>query len=219
MKIISHFQASLTIEAPWDEIRPFKGGAFVTVTQLIKQRYSFQSVGQSGASQQVGILTPGFQNGQFEIEDEFVQINLLEFQPGAIVVSAATTEQASKFADDVLDFLHKTLDFRLPAAKRARQYTTTIVVDFGSSFLPLFGKLNDIAQLLNAKIKSEYGLTPFGARFATLTPDNQIPFDRQYVIERRAITPAGENWVFSQAPLDTDAHVELLNEIDKLLHG
>ncbi len=218
MKIIAHFNAILTIDSPWDEVRPVKGPAFAIISQAIKERYNFQAVGQSSVSQQIGLMTPGFQNGQFKMEDKFFPINQLEFQPGTILISSATTEQASKFAEDLFDFLHKTLDFRLPPANRARHYATSIIVDFGTSFASLFGTLNEVARLLNRKTKNEKEFAPFGVRFvAGDTPDN-LAFERQFILEHRAIAPPGENWIYSQAPLDSEAHVELLKEIDKLMN-
>lgn len=215
MKIISYFNAILTIEAPWDEVRPVAGAAFAAVSQLIKERYQFQAAGQSALSQQIGLMTPGFQGGQFRIGDKSVPINQFEFQPGTVLVTSATTEQATRFAEDVFEFLHKTLEFRIPPANRARHHVTAIVVDFGKSVVPMFGVINEIGRVLSSKIKNNPEFYPLGFRLAR---ENQLP-DTQYLFERRATTPAGEHWIYSQAPLDTASHIELLNTIDTLING
>jgi hypothetical protein len=219
MKIISHFNAVTTIEAPWDEVRPPTGGPFPATIQLLKEKYQFQASGQSAISQQLGLLTPGFQGGQFKMGDKIVPINQLEFQPAAIVISSSTTEQVAKFADDVFELLHKTLEYRIPPKGRPRHHISVIIVDFGPSFESLFGKFNEIARILNSKRKNEPRLLPHAVRFNAVTGENQLIPDRQYALERRAITPAGESWIFSQAPLDTDTHLELLEAIDSLVNG
>jgi hypothetical protein len=218
MKIITHFNAVTMIQAPWDEVRPVTGGAFGATTQLIKERYQFQLTGQSTVSQQIGLMTPAFQAGQFKVGDKIIPVNQLEFQPSSVVISCATTEQTNKFADDVFAFLHDALEYKIPPKERKRHHTTVIIVDFGPSFISLFGKFNEVARALNTKIKDGQALTPFGVRFNAINSENQMIPDRQYLLERRALTPPGEHWIYSQAPLDTDTHLEFLSAIDSLVN-
>jgi hypothetical protein len=217
MKIISHFNATTTVDATWDEVRPLTGGAFPATVQFIKERYSFQIAGQSAISQQIGLMTPSFQAGQFKIGDQSAPINLLEFQPQAVIISCATTTQTSKFYDDLFSFL-KALEYRSPTKERPRRHVTSIVVDFGASLAPLFEGLSKIQSMLNKMVGGTFEFTPLSIRFGVISPENQILPEPQYVFERRAVAPAGESWIFSQAPLDTDSHVALLSAIDSVLN-
>jgi hypothetical protein len=219
MKIISHFNAITTIAAPWDEVRPLTGASFSATVQFVKERYNFQVTGQSSISQQIGMTTPSFQSGQFNSGDQFVPVNQLEFQPQAIVISCATTDQTTKFYDDLFAFLQKTLEYRIPPKERKRQHITSIIVDFGASLNPLFDKWKNFQSTLNDLVGAGPEITPFGVRFGAVTPDNLPTAERHYVLERRGITPQGENWFFSQAPLDTDAHVKLLSTLESALNG
>jgi hypothetical protein len=219
MEIISHFNAVTLIDAPWDEVRPLAGGAFPAVFQAVKERYHFQAAGQSPTSQQIGMITPSFQSGQFKFGDHISPINQLEFQPGGILIGSATTEQTEAFFEDVFQFLGTTLGYRKPSPERPRHFATTIIVDFGLEVASLFGKWNRIQGALNALVGSGPEFAVHGVRLGALTSDGQLVGDRQYVFERRAITPLGSNWFFSQAPLDTDRHMKLLSTIDDELRA
>ncbi len=217
MKIISHFNAVTTLSAPWDEIRPLTGAAFPLTLQVIKDRYKFQAAGQSAISQQIGLITPSFQTGEFKIGDQVAPLNQLEFQPQSVIVSCATTDQTYKVIDDLFAFLQQTLAFRFPQKERKRHHSTIIIVDFGTSLDPLFDNWSKVHTALNAMLESGPELIPFGMRFGAVNNEGHFIPERQYVIERRAVTPPGENWIFSQAPLDTDGHVKLLSVIEAAL--
>jgi hypothetical protein len=219
MKVVSFLSAITSINSPWDEVRPIAGRAIGVVTQAMRERYKFQASGQSAASQQVGLTTPNFATGQFQLGDSVIPINQFEFQPTAVVISCATTEQTYKVADDVFDYLAKTFGFRPPEKDRHRQFMTTIVVDFGPSGIPLSEKWTKVQSLMNGAFGKGAPLIPFGVRFASITAENQPQGDRQFVFERRATMPANSNWIYSQANLDTDTHLKLLTEMDAVLNG
>jgi hypothetical protein len=212
MKVIAHFNAVTTIASPWDEVRPLKGVGFLATQQVIRERYQFQVAGQSAISQQIGMVTPSFGNGQFRIGETIAPINQFEFQPQAVIISCSTTEQTNKFFDDVFPFLQKSLEYRIPPKERARQCVTAIIVDFEVPVAPLFDKWTTVQNIVSQAIGRD--IAPFSIRFGPLSPENVIAFEHNYVFERRAVTPAGEHWYFSQAPLDTNAHLELLSEIN-----
>src|SRR5229473_1817037 len=213
MKIVSYLNAITTSNVNWEEVRPLAGAPFPVTIQIVKERYQFQVAGQSLSGQQVGLMMPSFQAGQLRTEEGFIVVNQFEFQPNAIVISSATTEQTYKFADDLFAFLHTELGFRTPPRLRKMTHLTTIIADFGPTLENVFGKWKDIASLPAMKDGAE--LLPLGIRFMGYR-DNQPVIERQFVFERRLAAPPGENWSFSQAPLDTDSHVKLLNEIERI---
>jgi hypothetical protein len=216
MKIISHLTAVTVVEASWEEIRPQHGAAFLHVVNALQQRYQFQSTGHSEVSQNVGLTTPLLAAGQFEFDGAVVPLNQLEFQPSRVVISCSTTEQTLRVAEDLFSFLHADLGFRLPPHDRPKVFVTSIVSDFDGLLDTAFERWTTILQLL--KGPGDVPMVPFGVRFMGLKDGALVP-DRQFVFERRAPHPPGTTWMFSQAPLDTQRHVALLQEIERAFKG
>jgi hypothetical protein len=217
MEIISYLHAATVLKATWDEIRPQTGAVFPATVQLVRERYQFQQSGQSPTAQQVGIIAPNFQVGQFKMGEALVSITQLEFQPAGILAACSTTEQTLALLDDLFKFLHEKLAYRLPSKERERQYTTTIIAKFKSSISPLFEPWEKILSALNELAKPGHKIVPYGVRFFGEIGDHQPDPERYFGFERRVGAPPGEEWFFSQAPIQTKDHVRLLETIESAL--
>jgi hypothetical protein len=215
MQVVSYLNAITTIPASWEEIRPIAGMPYALVVNAIKGRYKFQNAGVSVAGQQVGLTTPSFQTGQFEIDGKPVVVNQIEFQPTGIVVSCATSDDNLKLIADVIAFLGSNLNFRAPAPGRTTHHMTTIISNFDSTWENMFGKWTKIQALLASLSTSEEApLLPLGVRFIGIK-NEQAVLERQFVFERRVPSPPKTNWIFSQLPFENEVHLRVLNEIEK----
>jgi hypothetical protein len=215
MKVISNLQAATVIQALWDEIRPVDGSAFAATLQAMKDRYKFQMAGQSPVGQQIGLTTPIFQTGEFRTKDEIFPINQIEFQPLGIFITCATTEQNEAVISDVFDFLGSTFKYRRPPDDRPRSYNSIIIAEMSASFDKLFEPWRKVQTTLNKFFGEGPEATPSAIRFLASNEKNEPQPDRQYAFERRLQAPIGLNWYFSQAPLTTEKHIELLKIIER----
>lgn len=219
MEVISYMADMTTVMIPWEEIRPIAGAPYGFVTNAIQQRYGFQSVAISPAGHAAGLMTPLFHTGQFSIDDRPVPANHLEFQPTQIVVGSATTDYSIRLLEDVMTFLNSSLGFRKLPKDRKASHVTTIISNFNSSLDTMFGKWAKIKDLLVSLSGSDDPpLLPLGLRFVGFDNERAVP-ERQFLFERRVPCPPEANWIFSQAPLDTEKHVKLLTTIDQLFGG
>jgi hypothetical protein len=215
MRVVSYLQAIATFSAAWDEVRPLAGAPFAPVVTAMRAKYGFQNATQSLAAQQIGLTTPAFQIGQFELDKKIIGVNALEFQPSSIQISCSKTEYCLIFFDDMMEFLHSEFGFRKPPRDRKIIFhRSAIVCDLGFDVAQTFGKWLEVQSLLASKVAAgEPELTPLGVRFLGRQNDPTNP-ESQYVFEQRLTSPPGENWIFSQGPFDTDTHEQLLHEIE-----
>jgi len=153
-------------------------------------------------------MTPALQSGMFN----GIPFNQLDFQSGAVVIGAATTEQTLKIAEDLFDFLNNALGFRKLPENRPRTYASILIADLGPVLSNMFSRWEKITSLVQKMMPPENRLLPMGVKFLTYK-GNDAQADRQFIFERRVPTPPNEDWIFSQAPLDTETHVKVLEMI------
>jgi hypothetical protein len=212
MRVVSYLNATTVFEIVWEEIRPPKGAPFVLTLDALKARYQFQAAGQSTAAAQQGLMTPALQTGMLQGKNGAIQFNQLDFQPTGIVIGSGTTEQTLQLASDLFEFLH-TLGFRKAPENRNRSYSSTVIVDLGSTLGNIFDRWKNIISFVDSISPEGTRFLPFGTRFMAFRGKEAMP-ERQFIFERRITAPADENWMFSQAPFDTDSHVKILEKIE-----
>jgi len=220
MRIISHMEGTIVIRAMWEELRPVAGAAMPLVLSTLQSRYNFNNVGVSAIAQQAGMFTPNLQIGSMTEGDVSFPINSIEFQPHCLVVVCSTTDNANVFINDMFKFLAESFGFRSPETGRPKRYRSTIVFDpSGVDLDSTMGKWNKVLSFLNDKSAAD--ISPhqtLGVRFASkdfgIIADG-LPTSTPFIVERRVVSPPGENWWFSQAPVDTPTHLAILEKIEQ----
>jgi hypothetical protein len=159
-------------------------------------------------------MTPNLQTGMLQTETGPIQFNRLDFQVNGIVIGSGTTEQTLELASDLFEFLHGALGFRKPPENRRRLYASTVIVDLGSIFGNIFDRWKNISSFVESLSPEGVQLLPFGLRFMEFRGGQPLLDRTPFNFERRAIAPAGENWIFSQGPFDTDTHIKVLEKIE-----
>lgn len=212
MNIISFLEGTVVLNASWEEVRPVAGAPYGAVIDLLRNRYSFQSVGTSATSQQANLMTPFLQAGEFDKES----IAQVDFQPANIVVTCSKTTTALNFIDDMMEFLRDNLGFRVPPKNRQKTYRSTIISDMGFNVAHTLGKWKEIEALLN-KLRgpSDLSMKLAGINFIGMSGARYDPNVR-FVFEQRLPAPDGAEWIFTHAPLRTEDHEKLLSKISQL---
>jgi hypothetical protein len=220
MRIIAHLEGTVVIKSPWEELRPPAGTAVPLVMSALQARYKFTNVGFSAVSQQASMFTPHLQLGGMLEGSESFSINSIEFQPPLFVVVSSTTSYAEIFIRDMFSFLKEHFGFREPPENRPRHCRSSIV--FQPSDIDIdaaMGKWNEVLAFLNPNLSKD--TSPYrtlGIRFSNEEfgiANEGITTSTPFIIERRLGAPLGENWWFSQAPVDTETHLALLEKIEK----
>lgn len=81
----------------------------------------------------------------------------------------------------------------------------------------LMPALDFVAAEISKSVSADYGqnisFVPFGLHFSSDHSQTALK-PGHFSIERRAETPFGNNIYFSQAPIDTEKHIEIVQRLD-----
>ncbi len=142
--------------------------------------------------------------------------------PDGDALLAQNTDLADLIMTDYLARLDKGLGFRFGQANLARSYLSILVVEFDAAFVERFSLFEAIEQLTSEAIKGD-GRRHKLKRLAFGTDALPDPTGasavaqfilRDLLIERRAGEPFERNRFFSRAPLRTNEHIRLLEQIE-----
>ncbi len=218
MRVVSYLQGSASRILTQDEYRPEIAPPYADVEDAIAARYGFRARAQAAGAAQFGVMAPVFQMGKFVSDGTAYQVISLEVGPQMITASCPTTDIADKLLDDLFEFATRSLGFKLPERQYAVVYNSTLIAQCSMEFVDVFGKWQSIQNRLQLLVDVDHpGLTlvPFGIKYlgsinGVLVGDVSL----QFTFEKRVVAPETENWQFTQAPLRTKSHVELLNFIE-----
>jgi hypothetical protein len=179
------------------------------------ERYSFV---KSPAPEQASDAVLTFSVGKFQD----VQINELSiYSDGLIVSSPSSTDILDAFIDDLLSWAESELGLvQAPTAQPKKYYESSIVVHSMSDLPAALRPRNDLTAVLelaleSAGIECPYKFTGFlfDADPASF-PGTRKPF--RFIVDRRVGVPFSQHLFFSQAPLRTKDHLNLLESLEGL---
>ncbi len=189
------------------------------LTKALVARYSFQRFPQKledfdetkGVTFSVGRL------GDTVIEQ------LVIYAYGILVDTRISTQESKRLLEEAFEWGRKELGFSYkPDMVKRWQYASQVTF---RSTAPMTGASSAVRNLAAAVAKSvaditgedlKYDLAILGVDYDQLT--RKHPLGR-FSIQRRDNTPFSENKYFSDAPLPTDIHIQLLEQFEKDLSG
>lgn len=221
MIVISYLNTVIHRLISHDEFLPSEESSMGPFLTAINHRYEFKNHGESpGIAANIGSPIPVFQNGLFTFSNKSVPVLSLEFQPTRIVAACSTTEQAQALLDDVVRFLVNHHGFRLPTRRIENFPVSSLVVDFGHDFLANLDVLKRIIDAVNTRASnSEYQARTHlsSVRIAGSSLMGGAVVNTSFIIEERGGRPSGTSWLYTQAPLSNSEHIELLQDIQKIV--
>jgi len=219
MKLISTEFGQSFQQYRLEEIRPFSGIYLPGLIATITERYGFGVVPSFAEAVQQGAK---FREGRLIVDDRLIAIKELGIYNDGIIVVAWNTEDADTIIDDVKSWELQTLKLREPIFKPVRRHFSSVVVEFDFSINRAFTMFAEFIRIYEEVLKRTYDWEfPVEASRVTFTADpTKMPLhsSADFVIERRAGgVPFSENRYFSSVPLQTRAHLELLEIFERLL--
>ncbi len=175
---------------------------------------------QTGADNSPAIV---FERGHFQTREEvFIEIAKLAIHNDGIVVDTpSSTADADRFAQDLLQ--SATREFSLAyddeETVRKRIYVSELIVHSELSWDAINPRLAAFASRVSESLSE--GTNPQfrigGLQF--WTAPNDAGKHRLFTLERQAGKAFAEHRYFSQAPLQTDKHFKLLQELEQVVMG
>jgi len=175
-----------------------------------KERYRFVETPQRAVD---------FTNTQNELN--FLQ-KLAIYTNGMLAEGAAPTEELDLFLDDVLDIVRKQFDLStIEGSPVSRLYGSKIEIKSTANLSRALAGLSGIAETLTHAVTG-YGVSarPYqvgGISIVSEKIGDGTITPARFVFERRAEKPLDDNLFYSEAPLATKAHVDLIRTLENSL--
>jgi hypothetical protein len=229
MKLISKLQGFSTLRVSPDEAMPPGGIVFPSVIAILKETYKFTVFPEFAPGEmplvQLSPVGLGLQNGEFDVDGNRVAISQLQLFLNGIVVGAQSTE----FSDAILEHVIKLLDgkfgFRLAESEGQRAHISNVVVQFEKPFEDAIPQLKVIQDIMFAEAppNDEGNKMPLTTKRLAFGNNNRITIDplqassMDFTIERRGGASFASNRYFCLAPLESEKHLRILEEIERRL--
>jgi len=187
---------------------------FPALIPMLVERFSFQTFPskKEDFDESKGVVfADGYRDGQ--------QINnLTVYTDGIKIENRLSTNHGRAVLLDTLGWLSKEVDLNFSERMITRwgivsQLTFHSDIDL-ISLHPALSKLSaDVSSEVGKRLGMERRFTPSAVMIDFQRVDSDVPM-AHFSIERRAKVPVGEGKYFSAAPLETDTHIEFLQEFE-----
>ena len=186
----------------------------------LKERYSFAAAPKNPLDLDAQMRALSFKTGIFRgVGKPPVIVNFAIYNDGFVAETLSSTEDASLFLREVSDWIYKEFGLTVP-----RDVETAYLsqIDYECDF-PLVGlspRLGQLRQLIEGHHRPVDGKSRSfdAATLAFWTEDiNQPKAPAAFRVERKIGPAFSSNHYFSQAPLETSSHIELLRQLEQLL--
>jgi hypothetical protein len=219
MKIISYEGGRILDLVPLEEIRPLQGVVLPDFLGAVHAKYEFSSkpvdlveAAKSGAK---------FELGKFVLDGVPLVIKELSIYNDGLICETYDTRTAELVLDDFLAWATTTFKLRERQSPIRRTYTSAFICKFDKEIESGLGKLDQVRKLLSKALNTAYGWDyEYNLnRLNFMVDPMSIPHLRNtnFVMERRLQFPYSENRYYCIAPLSTEAHTHLLEDIEGML--
>lgn len=201
-----------------DEINPY-GKDIKQVIRAIGERYHFTQYPKEDKDF-IGIGNNPKDGAEFlggTFRDLVVGVTV--FDDGIVAETRASTTETDAFVEDLLQWL--VIQFGFVYEREmvlSKHYVSQLLVTTDRSVAALSPKLAGFATKLSGLTSTDNNpvvYEPSGIIFRS-DPANKVS-PSVFTFDRRAGAPFRENKYYSQAPLQTQVHLEMLSELENLL--
>jgi len=159
--------------------------------------------------------------GKFDDGTNIGRVKL--FNNGIVVETGSSTDDSDKILEGMLAWGAETIGLKYkPEMLRRRGYVSQVAVKTDISFNSLNPVLSLLAERVTKRVSETEGVTvPFETSAIVFNFDalnTKFPVG-VFEISRRDNVPFSDNTYFSQAPLPTEEHLQLLTDLEAALKG
>jgi hypothetical protein len=202
------------------ELNP-TGKSLQPVIEGIGKKYQFAKVPQNmvdlGDTKGLIFTAGTFRNSK----DVPILVTLKVFNDGFVVDTMSSTDDSTAFLVELNAWLKQEFDIQIPSHAR-KAFLSQIDFECEASMTRLDSKLDGFTQRIESLVKPADGRVRHFELSALnfWTEDVNVPGAPPIVkFERKISAPFAANHYFSQAPVETNAHKQLLLEFELLLQS
>lgn len=218
MKLIAFDSSRVTWLFPTEEFGPLGSGDGRTIIESVAQRYNFLHHPQNPTREDIEKNGLKFSSGQIYFGNESFNITEFVAYNDGLVCISPTTEPASEFLRDVMEFLKAEFRFREPSSPIKKVSISNIIVEFDESMNSMLSNQQAIAKIVGGHLNAAEN-TAFDVKLSRveLTQDrgpNEKILPR-WTLETRVNIPFSQNRYLSSAAVPTQQHLEMLAQIER----
>lgn len=205
---------------PTSDLNP--QGKAIDLIEWLKKTYQFQKYPSSPFDLDKDTRTLTFAGGKFKAgyedngKERYLFVGLLIYTDGLVANTESSTNDSDNFLEEVLRSAVKQFGLVHPGTISKRLYFSEMDVRLDRAINLLNPKLKTLANRIS---ELKYG-QPVTFEFSGLSflpePPAQATISA-FSIERKVNTEWSENRYYTKAPLQTDAHLRVLKEFEKVL--
>lgn len=223
MRLIAVDVGRTTLLFPLEEITPLEPIMGGKLTAALVARYGFKLFpSENMPREELNKNGAKFENGQFVYMDKPVPIAELAVFSDGIVANSTSTEAASAFISDLLEYVRSQFGFREFTSKPRQILASQLIVEFDRPLARLIPGFAKIQELL-AKETGEVYDAPMPMDFFRI--DFQLDKEKshleyavpRFTIERRAGVSFSQERYYCGALMHTKSHLAILESIEKML--
>ena len=221
MKLLSIARSKAIWLFPTNDLNP-KGAFNGDLLDSLRSRYNFQVVPTPAQLFEFDTKKQAVQlaMGSFKSTDGEVGVSLTYYTDGLIAETRGTTARADEFLADVLAWVHDEYGYAEPSSLKMRKvYSSELHVSLQDTLSLINPALDNIAGAYGTRAKwsgqsNRFEVTgiSFGSDPASKA---QVP---PFRLERDINAPFDEQRYYSVAPLQTADHLQILGQVESLLH-
>jgi hypothetical protein len=204
------------------DLNPKGKSIFPGIFDWLKETYQFEKIPKSIEDRD----THGgwaFSQGEFQVKEEiFIDVDLGIYNDGLVATTHSSTNDTEVFLMNVLDLACKEYSLAFhPSMVRRKIYLSEINVECDGSLSKISQPLNEFSTKVSSALKFDgeprFQLTGivFGVETTALPVSKQLFSGFQF--ERKVGAPFSENRFYSKAPLPTHIHLQLIEQLEKLI--
>jgi len=189
----------------------------------LKATYHFQKYPSSPLDFDPETKTLTFTAGKFKsgyVTDEteqYIAVDLLIYTDGVVANTRSSTKDSDRFLDEAIRAAVKELNLVYPQHIRKKLYYSEMDVRLDRPMASLNPKLEKLAGTISS-LRGDTNAIAFEFSGVSFLPDpNAQATVSAFSVERKVNTEWSENRYYSRAPLQTDAHLRVLEEFEGLL--
>ncbi len=227
MKLVAIETGRAGIIVPIGEVLPLTGLYLPDLCASIAEKYSFASSPGLTPLNELQNKGAEFQLGKLQLGDEEHNIQKFIVVAEGFVASAWSTEVARKLPEDFLAWASDNHGFRIdPSTFNRYFFLSQVIVEFEAPVANIVRNFEALSGSVRKTFQSTYGVdNQFQFSSLSIDYDRTVVSDSklnqlsQFTLERQIDKPFSSNRFFCQAPLRTDDHIRLLEELEKRLKG
>ncbi|SPE37338.1 hypothetical protein SBA3_2630008 [Candidatus Sulfopaludibacter sp. SbA3] len=201
------------------ELNPRGKAFFPDIVEALEEKYEFERVPKSSSDKNP---QGGFEFGDGIFArgpDDWIDVSLIVFSDGLAADTRSSTKDSNAFLNDLLSFSEKFGFENTVGSVQRKAYLSELTVRTEKSLRALHPNLLSFAQKVRSLIPdADYGpFEPWGITFGSDQTTQLKPGPFEFA--RKVNIPFAENRYYSQAPVQTEDHILLLEEFENLFLG